>query len=172
MPHWAGMLTEEQHPRPLVKRAIRQASWDLFFAHHPVSDPPDFVADPGLNVSEPLGEQPLRVLAPARSRTLDGPAVTFPHRSATVAEVRSIRARTNQSWTNISKAIASLQGHAHEPFGTANVEASAMSIVRRICRDTGLCLDELELVIREITDAGAGTSDAPRYRSPSNTVQT
>ena len=31
MPFWAGMLTEEQHPHPELERAIRQASWDLYF---------------------------------------------------------------------------------------------------------------------------------------------
>jgi hypothetical protein len=58
--------------------------------------------------------------------------------------------RSNQSWSNLSKAVAALQGRRHEPFGTANVEASARSVVRRICRDAGLSLDELEQILLEI----------------------
>ncbi|MGO9754764.1 MAG: hypothetical protein ACLP22_25445, partial [Solirubrobacteraceae bacterium] len=62
----------------------------------------------------------------------------------------ALRARSNRSWSNIEKAIAALQARPHEPFGTANVEASAKSVVKRMCKDLGLTLDELEHVIRDI----------------------
>lgn len=41
--------------------------------------------------------------------------------------------------------MLSLQGKPHEPFGTRNVEATARSVVRRIGRETGLDLVDLEL---------------------------
>ncbi len=37
IPFWAGMLTEDQHPYVELQRAVRQASWDLFFSQNPVS---------------------------------------------------------------------------------------------------------------------------------------
>ena len=55
--------------------------------------------------------------------------------------VRAIRAERHQSWSNIRKAIAALQGRPHAGFGTPNVEASAKSAVRKMCRETGLALD-------------------------------
>lgn len=62
MPHWAGMLTESQHPNELIQAAVRQASWDLFFRDDPVCAPPAFVADPGLDLQQLLGGRPLLVL--------------------------------------------------------------------------------------------------------------
>ena len=50
MPFWAGMLTEDQHPHLELQQAIRQASWDLFFARDPVCPCPDFVEDPGFDL--------------------------------------------------------------------------------------------------------------------------
>ena len=64
MPHWAGMLTETQHPHEKILIAVRQASWELFFRDRPVCDPPAFVADTGRSLAELLGDQPLLVLAP------------------------------------------------------------------------------------------------------------
>ena len=152
MPNWAGMLTEEQHPHPTIQQAVRQASWDLFFARNPVCCAPDFVSDPGLNLTELLNDLPLLVLAPGTARIItDDAPRTPPTREAQQALVRALRARSNQSWSNLSKAIASLQGRRHDPFGTENVEASAKSVVRRISRETSLSLDELEQIIREIT---------------------
>jgi len=66
MPFWVGMLTEEQHPHPLLERAIRQASFDLFFREQPVCDPPAFVSDQGLNLPELLGDQPILLLVPSK----------------------------------------------------------------------------------------------------------
>ena len=153
MPNWAGMLTEEQHPHPLVQQAIRQASWDLFFARDPVYEPrPDFVSDPGVNLTELLDDQPLLVLAPgatAQIRASDGASPPTPQ--AQHALVRALRARTSQSWSNLLKAVASLQGRAHEPFGTPKVEASSKSVVRRMCREASVNIDELERIIREIS---------------------
>jgi hypothetical protein len=63
MPHWAGMLTEAQHPHPEIVRALRQASWDLFFRANPVCAPPEFVSNPGINLEELLEGRPLLVLA-------------------------------------------------------------------------------------------------------------
>ena len=60
------------------------------------------------------------------------------------AQIRVIRKRTRQSWSNLGKAVLSLQGKPHEPFGTRNVEATARSVVRRIGWETGLDLAALE----------------------------
>ena len=63
MPFWAGMLTEDQHPHDELQRAIRQASWELFFAHNPVCPCPDFVEDPGLGSSALLDGLLVRILS-------------------------------------------------------------------------------------------------------------
>jgi hypothetical protein len=151
MPHWAGMLTEDQHAHSVIQQAVRQASWDLFFGRDPVCARPDFVADPQIDLAELLHDQPLNVLAPAErtgSTSRQQPAAAQGDSPEDV--VRALRARTNQSWSNINKAIASLQGRPHPSFGTANVEASAKSLVRRMCRDGGLELHELELVVARL----------------------
>ena len=62
MPFWAGMLTEQQHPHAELERAIRQAAWDLYFRHDPVCAPPDYVANPGINLDDLLCGQPLLIL--------------------------------------------------------------------------------------------------------------
>jgi hypothetical protein len=145
MPHWAGMLTESQHPHVLIQKAVRQASWDLFFRENPVCTPPSFVFDPGMDLGELLAGQSLLVLAP------DGGAS---RRQGSVEEVvRALRVESRQSWSNIGKAIAMLRGETHEPFGTINVEGSAKSAVRKMCRETGLDLDELSEVVERVTSA-------------------
>lgn len=63
MPFWAGMLTEDQHPHPELQRAIRQASWELFFARNPVCPCPDFVKDPGFDLTTELDGLPVRFLS-------------------------------------------------------------------------------------------------------------
>lgn len=63
MPFWAGMLTERQHPHPEMEGAIRQAAWELYFRDDPVCTPPDYVTNPGIDLSEILRGQPLLVLA-------------------------------------------------------------------------------------------------------------
>ena len=63
MPFWAGMLTEEQHPHEDLERAIRQASWDMYFRENPVCEPPGFVEDPGLDLDSLLDGQPILILA-------------------------------------------------------------------------------------------------------------
>ena len=62
MPFWAGMLTEDQHPHPELQKAIRQASWDLYFSTNPVCEIPDFVNDPGIDLAALLDGVPLLVL--------------------------------------------------------------------------------------------------------------
>lgn len=56
MPFWAAEVTEDQHRLPELQTAIRQASWDLFFAQNPVCERPDFVKNPkeDLNQFDPL----------------------------------------------------------------------------------------------------------------------
>ena len=63
MPFWAGMLTEDQHPLPELQAAVRQASWDLYFADHPVCEIPDFVSNPGIDLPVLLRGNPLMVLS-------------------------------------------------------------------------------------------------------------
>ena len=153
MPFWAGMLTERQHPHPELERAIRQASWDLYFRNNPVCQPPDFIADPGLDLSSLLAGQPLLILQKTiladEKRT--GTAVfnsSDPSRGK-AERVREIRSQSHQSWSNIRKAVRALQGLGHEPFGTPNVENSAKACVRKIHSETGLAFAQIETLLDE-----------------------
>ena len=65
--------------------------------------------------------------------------------------VLAIRKATNSSWSNIRKAIASLSGESHVPFGTTNVENTSKSIVRRMLRDTGLSLADLSNIVEDLS---------------------
>jgi hypothetical protein len=86
MPHWAGMLTEAQHPHAEIVPALRQASWDLFFRANPVCAPPEFVSNPGINLGELLEGRPLLVLA--------GEVTTLPR--ATIKDITSIAKTTKR----------------------------------------------------------------------------
>ena len=148
MPFWAGMLTERQHPHPELEKAVRQAAWDLYFGDDPVCDPPYFVTNPGIDLDAMLDGQPILLLvgafevrAPTGRQSLPAGAPG----DEIDARIREIRKSTNQSWSNLGKAVLSLQGKPHEPFGTRNVKATARSVVRRIARETGLDLVALEL---------------------------
>ena len=59
-------------------------------------------------------------------------------------QVKAIRSQTHQSWSNIRKAVTALQGREHEAFGTPNVENSAKLCVRKIQREAGLSLAQIE----------------------------
>ena len=153
MPFWAGMLTEQHHPHPELQKAIRQASWDLYFKDNPVCELPDCVENPGTDLDSILGGQPLLILHRESSNQTYNPG-TKPHESTppvtddeAFERVKDIRKRTNQSWVNIQKAVRELQSKPHEPFGTPKVEATAKSCVRRICRETRLSFDQLETVL-------------------------
>ena len=63
--------------------------------------------------------------------------------------VKRIRTRAHQSWSNICKAVLALQEKPHPQFGTPNVEASSKSTVRRILRETGLSLAQLEWLLKK-----------------------
>lgn len=153
MPFWAGMLTEAQHPHPVVQRAVRQASWDLFFAENPVCAPPGFVSDPGVDLTELLEGRPLLVLVRAASRRGSRVSAHEGGEVQTQELVRAIRAERHQSWANIAKAIAALQDRPHAGFGTPNVEPSAKSAVRKMCRETGLDLGALAEIVDRVTDS-------------------
>ena len=107
MPFWAGMLTERQHPHEELERAIRQASWDLYFRNNPMSQPPDFVEDPAMDLSSLLSGQPLRILqrdargrnTPGQSRE-DRPATPGGNIAKSNGTVTS---QTHQSLDNISQ---------------------------------------------------------------------
>ncbi|MXW93314.1 MAG: hypothetical protein F4114_17105 [Rhodospirillaceae bacterium] len=150
MPFWAGMLTEPQHPHPELEMAVRQAAWDLYFGDDPVCDPLEFVADPGIDLDAILGGQPILLLVGTSAPTgrLSLPAGASGDEID--ARIREIKKSTNQSWSNLRKAVLSLQGKPHEPFGTRNVEATARSVVRRIGRETGL--DMVDLGLRLIAE--------------------
>ena len=150
MPFWAGMLTERQHPHPELLQAVRQASWDLFFRNDPVCEPPEFVSDPGVELASLLGDQPLLLL---RGETATGPSTSVPSPDSPTQDVwngvKRIRTHTHQSWSNIRKAVLALQARSHSPFGSPNVEASSKSTVRRIQRETGLSLAQLEALLKK-----------------------
>ena len=170
MPFWAGMLTESQHPHQELETAIRQASWDLYFRNNRVCPPPPPVEDPGMDLSVLLGGQPILILereslpdnlppsdaSQEKNLTIPSRTIRSGRRSSpSVAlgdsipdRIRAIRSQTHQSWSNLWKAVRSLQGLDHEPFGTPNVESSAKSCVRRIQREIGLTLSEIEAFLR------------------------
>ena len=135
---------EPQHPHPELGRAVRQAAWDLYFRHDRVCAPPDFVTDPGIDLDAVLSGQPVLILRgklpqAARQTLLSGAS------SEDIDEhIREVKRMTRQSWSNLQKAVLSLQGKPHQPFGTPNVQASARSTLRRIGRETGLDLAALE----------------------------
>ena len=144
MPFWAGMLTERQHPHPELELAVRQAAWDLYFRHDPVCAPPDFVTDPGIDLDAILCGQPLLILAGGSTRADRRPECSGVSGDDIDARIREIRRAASQSWSNLSKAVLSLQGKPHEPFGTPSVQATAKSTLRRIQRETGQDLAALE----------------------------
>ena len=150
MPFWAGMLTEPQHPHPELEMAVRQAAWSLYFGDYPVCDPPGFVTDPGIDLDALLDGQPILLLVGASASTSRPLLPAGSSGDEIDARIREIRKSTNQSWSNLRKAVLSLQGKPHEPFGTRNVEATARSVVRRIGRETGL--DPVALELRLIAE--------------------
>ncbi len=151
MPFWAGMLTEKQHQHPELERAVRQASWDLYFRSSPVCKPPESVKDPKLDLGSLLAGQPILILAkaPASQNNHIGSAEENASDSLkdTVEQIKSIRSRKHQSWSNIRKAFRALQDLPHEPFGTPNVENSAKSCARSIRAETDLSFAEIELLL-------------------------
>lgn len=153
MPFWAGMLTEDQHPHPKLQQAICQASWDIYFRDNQVCQPPDFVKDPGLDLSSLLAGQPILILDKLDSAITEQSGIVDPDTSTAagnvVDRVKAIRSQTNQSWSNIRKATRALQDLEHEPFGTANVESSAKSCVRKIHSETGLSFAQIEALLDE-----------------------
>ena len=154
MPFWAGMLTEDQHPHPELQKAIRQASWELYFADNPVCQPPDFVENPSMDLGAILNGQPLLTLSnttqpkktPAKPLAPVSPEAP---REEIWQRVKEVRAEKHQSWSNICKAVRSLQNKEHEPFGTVNVGNSSKACVRKILRETGLTLAQLETLLVE-----------------------
>ena len=144
MPFWAGMLTERQHPHPELEKAVRQAAWDLYFRADPVCDPPDFVTDPGIDLHSILDGRPILLLVGRDATTGRRSLPTGASGDEIDVRIREIRRSSHQSWSNLRKAVLSLQGKPHEPFGTRRVEANARSVVRRIGRETELDLASLE----------------------------
>lgn len=150
MPFWAGMLTEEQHPLPRLEEAFRQASWNLYFSENPVCPIPDFVKDPGIDLDEILQGQPVLILSPTRNKQTSNQEQYDSLEDAAM----EIRLKTNQSWSNLYKAVRAMQDKTHEPFGTKNVENNSKSVVRRILKSASRdCsqenLAELESIIAQ-----------------------
>ncbi len=146
MPFWAGMLTEDQHPHPLVQSAIKQAAWDLFFRGDPVCDAPGFVDNPGIDLDELLDGQPLLIAVPPPATAVSVIVGQLADGVDQIAVVKEIRSRRNASWSNLRKAARKLQGLDHEPFGTKNVENGSLGHVRSMMRETGLGLDALAAI--------------------------
>ena len=155
MPFWAGMLTEEQHQHPELERAIRQASWDLYFRQNEVCQPPKSVEEPKpkLDLYSLLDGQPILILkkGPAAQTTQVGAVANGPQDSSmdTVGRIKTIRNQSHQSWSNIRKAARALQDLEHEAFGTANVENGAKACVRKMQTITGLSSAEIEALLDE-----------------------
>lgn len=159
MPFWAGMLTEDQHPHHLVRAAIKQAGWDLFFASDPVCEPPGYVSDPGLDLDDVLAGQPLLIAtAPSRpERAFVSSAVQLGEAGSPAEQVVALRRLNGNSWSNLRKAARSLAAQPHEPFSTRNVENKSKSDVRKMLRETALELDELVVLLDSLApDSPAG----------------
>ena len=58
--------------------------------------------------------------------------------------VKAIRSQTHQSWSNIRKAVTALQGREHEAFGHAQRGEQRQVVVRKIQREAGLSLAQIE----------------------------
>ena len=109
MPFWAGMLTEDQHPHPQLQKAIRQASWDLFF-DTPVCDPPDFVSNPGIDLSVLLKGNPLLILSGESSSTAPksayekepGPTLPISLEPPDSEDFLAALIRTKKAWIEVS----------------------------------------------------------------------
>lgn len=153
MPFWVGMLTEEQHPHPLLERAIRQASFDLFFREQPVCVPPAFVGDQGLDLAELLGDQPILLLTrgaqPVAVKPASAGASTGPVDPSSV--VRALRKAANKSWISLQAAVRELLDEPHTPFNSPNVRSTAKSTVRKMARETGLPLPALRDLLDTMT---------------------
>ena len=157
MPFWAGMLTEDQHPHQLVRAAVMQAGWELFFGGEaPVCEPPVFITNPGFDLDQLLDGLPLPVaVRPTRSQPVG--ATALPPISQVVnpkdpiAVIKEVRRRRNASWQNLAKAALQLQGLGHEGFSTPNVEASSLSHVRLMVRETGLDLPSVAALIDRLS---------------------
>ena len=144
MPFWAGMLTEGQHPHPDLERAVRQVAWELYFRDDPVCVPPEFVVDPGVDLGPILRGQPILLLAGALAPSDRKPLPDGASNDDLDARIREVRRITRQSWSNVLKAVLSLQGKPHLPFGTRSVQATAESTIRRMQRETTLDFAALE----------------------------
>jgi hypothetical protein len=70
--------------------------------------------------------------------------------------ILAIRKASNASWSNIRKALAAMSGSAHEPFGSANVESTSKSVVRRMLRETGLGVEQLSPIVEQLAGPDAG----------------
>lgn len=152
MPFWVGMLTEEQHPHPLLERAIRQASFDLFFRSEPVCAPPFYVCDQGLDLSELLGDQPILLLTRGRQQRVERPAANSAAQALDpIPALRELRRAANKSWTSLQAAVRELLGEPHPPFNSENVRSTAKSTVRRMARETGLALPRLRDLLDTMT---------------------
>lgn len=79
-----------------------------------------------------------------QSTTSAGLLTTVVISAEIVEQVKAIRKRATESWVNIYKGARNLQGLPHEPFGTRNVESTAKSCVRKINRECGLTLEQIE----------------------------
>lgn len=153
MPFWAGMLTEDQHPHAEVQRAIKQASWDLYFRNDPVCATPDFVTDPGMDLAALLAGQPVLLLEaePEEGGTTKRAAAIAAAGSEAAGIVKAIRTQSNASWSNLKKAALQRQGLPHDPFGTINVERSSRSHINGMLQATGLDIGELSVLLDELS---------------------
>ena len=156
---WQDELNELEN-RPVDKRAIFTSSRDkamhlLNSQAHEADLMPDIVGDDQQrsgDVSRPAERgQP-------RSNTVRGTMSPKPRVTGLIPDlpdlidagdrrleqVKLIRSQAHQSWSNIRKAVTALQGRDHEPFGTPNVENGAKSCVRKIQREAGLSLAQIE----------------------------
>lgn len=156
MPYWLGMLTEDQHPHADVARVIQQVSFDLYFRERPVCAQPEYVTDPGVDLTALVAAHPVLLLRPTAAAKPRPPALSGAAEASTgMQKVIGIRKARSQSWSNLRKAARALLGLPHEPFGTPNVEASAKSVVRTMARDSRLTIGELADIFERQCSGGS-----------------
>ena len=141
MPFWIGMLTEDQHPHHDLQKAVKQASWNLFFADNPVCEPPDFVRDPGFDLAGVLHERRPQVIRRGKPMKSGDPA------GPTIDLVRAIQRGGSYSWENLRKAVRSLLCLSHDDFADTSVAGKSKVAVRRMEKQTGLSLEELKEIL-------------------------
>lgn len=126
VPFWLGPLLEERHAHQLLQASLRQASWDLFFKSEPVCAPPEFVADPGLDLRRVLAGDPIVLLGPEQAQVPG---------ERTILDIRT---QTKISWAELLEGIDAAEGRPE-----SKTIARRRAIVQKMQRVSGWTKERL-----------------------------